>query len=57
LQSHPITREIPVIAVSANAMGEDIDFALKLGFSDYLTKPFDVMQFQQAINFWLSKDK
>ena len=39
LDSHPQTRDIPVIALSANAMHADIEQALAAGFHDYLTKP------------------
>ncbi len=33
---------IPVIAITANAMPHDIDRGKKAGFTDYLTKPLDV---------------
>ncbi|MDH5369347.1 MAG: PAS domain S-box protein, partial [Gammaproteobacteria bacterium] len=36
------TRNIPVIAVSANAMPKDLIQAEKAGFNDYLTKPLDI---------------
>jgi signal transduction histidine kinase/response regulator of citrate/malate metabolism len=36
------TKNIPVIAVSANAMSKDIEKSLALGFYDYITKPIDV---------------
>ncbi len=42
LKLSPTTRDIPVMAVSANAMQKDIDQALNEGFVDYLTKPFDI---------------
>jgi CheY-like chemotaxis protein len=35
------TRDIPVIAVSANAMPADIERGLAAGFDAYLTKPID----------------
>ena len=42
LKSNPDTASIPVIAVSAAAMPSDIEAGLKVGFTAYLTKPFDV---------------
>lgn len=36
------TREIPVIAVSANAMAQDLERGRAAGFVDYVTKPIDV---------------
>lgn len=42
LRDNPPTHHIPVIAVSANAMPEDIQSALDLGFEEYVIKPFDI---------------
>ena len=43
--------EIPIIAVTANAVKEELDYYLKNGLSDYLTKPFEekklLMKMQQ----------
>lgn len=39
----------PVIAISANAMQNDIDKGLAAGFSDYITKPIDVKHFITTI--------
>ena len=33
--------ELPVIAVTANAIREELEYYLKVGFNDYLTKPFE----------------
>ena len=38
------TRRIPVVALSANAMTDDIEKAAQAGFVDYLTKPFQVQE-------------
>jgi len=35
------TRDIELVALSADALPEQIDAALKNGFRDYLTKPVD----------------
>ena len=42
LRAQQNTRNIPVIAVSANAMQSDIDRAYKAGFNGYITKPIDI---------------
>lgn len=47
------TSSIPVIALSADAMVEDINRAMKLGFSGYITKPLDVPNFLQMLNSYL----
>ena len=44
LQSDSSTRDIPVIAITANAMERDIKKGLDAGFYDYLTKPVDIIQ-------------
>lgn len=44
LQGDPGLRDIPVIALSANAMERDIRKGLEAGFVDYLTKPLDMVQ-------------
>ena len=44
LQNDPATRDIPVIAITANAMERDIKKGLDAGFVDYLTKPLDIIQ-------------
>lgn len=36
LRSQPQTAQIPCVALSANAMPEDIERALQAGFADYL---------------------
>lgn len=44
LQHDTLTRDIPVIAITANAMECDIKKGLDAGFVDYLTKPLDIIQ-------------
>ncbi|MFQ5451919.1 MAG: response regulator, partial [Nitrospinaceae bacterium] len=44
------TQNIPVIAVSANAMESDIKHAMAAGFHSYITKPFNVPRFLEAID-------
>ena len=41
LRADEATRDIPVIAISANALNADIERGHAAGFDDYLTKPID----------------
>ena len=45
LRAHVETSRIPCIALSANAMPEDITRAMSVGFTDYWTKPIDLKAF------------
>jgi CheY-like chemotaxis protein len=45
LRNDPATAQIPVIALSANAMRSDIDKAMEAGFFRYLTKPIKINEF------------
>lgn len=49
LQNKPETQDIPVVAISANAMPRDVKQGLAAGFCDYLTKPLDVTEFHRVI--------
>lgn len=50
LKNYDETSNIPVIAISANAMSEDIDQARFLGFSDYITKPINIPTFVKKVS-------
>ncbi len=43
------TKDIAVIAVSANALPQDIQYTLDKGFDNYVTKPFNVKEFLTVI--------
>lgn len=49
LKQSAVTRFIKVIALSANAMNEDIQKGLAAGFDRYLTKPIDFDELEAAI--------
>ncbi|WP_347986551.1 PAS domain S-box protein [Methylomonas sp. AM2-LC] len=50
LLDDPITRHIPVVAISANAMPRDIEKGLDAGFFRYLTKPIRVNEFLDTLD-------
>jgi signal transduction histidine kinase/ActR/RegA family two-component response regulator len=49
------TADIPVIALTANAMPRDIERGVAAGFHRYLTKPIDIEKFTEAINSTLAE--
>jgi CheY-like chemotaxis protein/anti-sigma regulatory factor (Ser/Thr protein kinase) len=51
------TASIPCIALSANAMPEDIERALQAGFADYWTKPLDFKAFMASIDALFGADE
>ncbi len=50
LRADPLTASIPCIALSANAMPEDMQSARAAGFDDYWTKPIDLSAFLGVID-------
>lgn len=55
LRTWPETQDIPVIAVSANAMPGDVARGQAAGFATYLTKPIDVTSLLETISAVLSE--
>lgn len=50
LKADKVTKHIPVVALSANAMPYDIERGRQASFYDYLTKPIQLDQFIATIN-------
>ena len=50
LREDPVTAHIPVLAISANAMLGDIQKGIEAGFFRYLTKPFNLNEFLEAMD-------
>ena len=48
---------IPIIAVTANAMARDIERGIAAGFTDYLTKPFNILNFNILLDKFLHFEK
>ena len=50
LRKDPVTKHIPIIALSANAMLRDIGQGLEAGFFRYLTKPIKIKELTEALD-------
>jgi len=53
LQQSALTRDIPVVVISADATPNQVERLLTAGVSAYLTKPLDVDQFLRTLNKYL----
>ncbi|MDH5650851.1 MAG: transporter substrate-binding domain-containing protein [Gammaproteobacteria bacterium] len=49
LQALPATRNIPVVAVTADAMSNSVAQGLKAGFKAYITKPINIHDLKQVV--------
>jgi PAS domain S-box-containing protein len=50
LRQNPATKHIPIIALTANAMHDDIEIGLEAGFFRYLTKPIKINELLQSLD-------
>jgi PAS domain S-box-containing protein len=57
LRADPATADIPVIAISANAMPLDIERGLQAGFFRYIIKPIKVSEFIKTLDMALEFSK
>lgn len=56
LKEDPVTKAIPVIALTAHAMKGDEETALAAGCDGYLTKPIDTRTFADSVARFLAGD-
>ena len=54
LRESPRTADIPVVAVTAQAMKQDRERALEAGFNGYIEKPISVRAFPDQVRRFLS---
>jgi CheY-like chemotaxis protein len=57
LKESPETAEIPVVFLSANTQGKEIEEGLKLGAIEYLRKPFEPDEFNAQVKSILERVK
>lgn len=49
LQSHPVTRQIPVILLTAKVQKQDLEQFAQLGIAGVIHKPFDPLNLAQQV--------
>jgi len=57
LRESPRTADIPVVAVTAQAMKQDRERALEAGFNGYIEKPISVRAFPDQVRGFLTDGK
>jgi CheY-like chemotaxis protein len=55
LLADPLTKSIPVVIISADAMPFQVEKLKNAGAKDYLTKPLDIVQFLKTIDLYIKK--
>jgi len=45
--------DLPIIALTANVMKEDMDMCFAVGMNDFLSKPIDAEKVKEVIFKWL----
>ncbi len=46
--------QVPIIAITANALGEDRERCAAVGIDDFLSKPIEQVNFERAVDKWVS---
>ncbi len=57
LREEPMTRHIPVIAVTASVMDQDRSKIMTAGFDDYVMKPINVKAFLDSVRTALERHR
>jgi len=55
LRADPEFRDLPIIAMTANAMKHDLDACLAAGMNDHVTKPIDRRALLETLRRWLPR--
>ena len=54
IRNLPHHADIPIIAMTANAMEGDMEKCLEVGMDDYLSKPVDIKAFEKKLRRYLN---
>jgi two-component system cell cycle response regulator DivK len=55
LRADPLTKDLPVLAVSASAMPDDQQRIVASGFNAYITKPIDIKSFVATVERFVGR--
>ncbi|MHA7816883.1 MAG: response regulator [Pseudohaliea sp.] len=55
LREDEALKAIPVLAVTANAMPQDVERGRQAGFADYITKPINLAALLDSVSHWLGR--
>lgn len=47
------SQDLPIVAVTANAMKEDREKGMAVGMNDYITKPLEPQRLLEILRLWL----
>ncbi|HET6326501.1 MAG TPA: response regulator [Planctomycetaceae bacterium] len=53
IRQQPVLRDLPIIAMTANAMKTDVDACLAAGMNDFISKPIERTALVQCLRRWL----
>lgn len=56
IREHPDYQNLPIIAVTANAMEGDREKAISSGMNDHISKPIHLENVLQTLSKWLNPD-
>jgi CheY-like chemotaxis protein len=56
-EGNPFLKDIPIVALTANAVLGTQEMVLEKGFDDYLTKPIDTMKLDALLGKWIPEGK